>query len=58
MTIQVWLGFVFCVVWLIALRVIRSMGRVLNQKIDRFLDSSSDYVIQIDNLPIGKYTES
>jgi len=56
MRIQVWLGFLFCTIWIIALRIIRSMGRILNKKIDENLDSSSDYVIQIYNLPIGKYT--
>lgn len=55
--IQLWLGFVFCFVWLISNRMIQSLGRTLNQKIDLYLDSSSDYCIQIDNLPFGDYTE-
>lgn len=58
MRVQVWLGFLFCTIWILALRIIRSMGRILNKKIDDNLDSSSDYVIQIYNLPIGKYTET
>lgn len=58
MRVQLWLGFLFCTIWILALRIIRSMGRILNKKIDDNLDSSSDYVIQIYNLPIGKYTES
>lgn len=56
MQVQVWLGFVLCLVWIIAIRVLRSMGRILNKKIDNLLDSSSDYVIQISNLPHGNYT--
>ena len=33
------------------------MGRILNKKVDEYLDSSSDYVIQISNLPFENYTE-
>lgn len=55
--IQIWLGVLFCFVWIVSIRIIRSMGRILNKKIDSFLDSSSDYVIQISNLPFGGYTE-
>jgi hypothetical protein len=55
MRIQVWLGFALCVFWIIGIKVIRSMGRILNKKIDSLLDSSSDYVIQISNLPNGNY---
>ena len=58
MQIHLWLGFVMCVIWIIGTRIIRSMGRILNKKIDSLLDSSSDYVIQIYNLPYGGYTES
>ncbi len=58
MKIQVWLGFILCLIWIISIRIIRSMGRILNKKIDSFLDSSSDYVIQISNLPYAKYTET
>lgn len=58
MQIHLWLGFVMCVIWIIGTRIIRSMGRILNRKIDSLLDSSSDYVIQIYNLPYGGYTES
>ena len=54
---QVWLGFLFCVVWVFGLRIIRTKGRELNVKIDHYLDSSSDYVIQMSNLPYGNYTE-
>lgn len=58
MQIHLWLGFLMCVIWIIGTRIIRSMGRILNRKIDSLLDSSSDYVIQIYNLPYGGYTES
>lgn len=58
MQVQVWLGFVLCLVWIISIRVLRSLGRILNKKIDNLLDSSSDYVIQISNLPYGEYTET
>lgn len=54
--VQVWLGFLLCIVWIVSIRVLRSMGRILNRKIDSFLDSSSDYMIQITNLPNGKYS--
>lgn len=53
MAIQVWLGFASCIIWLISIRVLRSMARIFNRKIDASLDSSSDYVIQIYNLPFG-----
>jgi hypothetical protein len=56
MEVQVWLGFLLCFIWVIAIRVIRSLGRILNKKIDNLLDSSSDYVIQLSNLPCGAYT--
>lgn len=58
MQIQVWLGLVICIIWLMAIRIIRSMGRIFNRKIDASLDSSSDYAIQIYNLPFGEYTEN
>ena len=58
MEIQVWLGFLLCLIWVIAIRVLRSLGRILNKKIDNLLDSSSDYVIQISNLPYGSYSET
>lgn len=58
MRIQVWLGFALCVFWIIGIKVIRSMGRILNKKIDSLLDSSSDYVIQISNLPNGNYNQT
>lgn len=58
MQIQVWLGFLMCIIWIIGTRIIRSMGRILNKKIDSLLDSSSDYKIQIYNLPYGSYTEN
>lgn len=58
MQIQAWLGFLLCVIWIVAIRVLRSMGRILNKRIDSLLDSSSDYVIQIYNLPYGGYTET
>ena len=54
--IQLWLGFVFCFIWMVCLRMMQTFGRNLNQKIDHYLDSSSDYCIQIDNLPYGNYT--
>lgn len=57
MEVQVWLGFLLCLIWVIAIRVIRSLGRILNKKIDNLLDSSSDYVIQLSNLPCGAYTQ-
>ena len=57
MTYQVWLGLLFCLVWILGMRIIRNMGRNLNRKVDQFLDSSSDYVVQISNLPEGTYTE-
>lgn len=56
MQIQVWLGLLMCVIWILGTRIIRSMGRILNKKIDSLLDSSSDYVIQIYNLPYGGYS--
>ena len=54
---QLWLGFLFCLVWMIGLKIIQSFGRMLNEQIDLYLDSSSDYCVQIDNLPFGEYTE-
>lgn len=56
-TVQLWLGFLFCCVWMVVTRMIQSLGRRLNMRIDRYLDSSSDYCIQIDNLPFGSYIE-
>lgn len=47
-----------CIIWIIGTRIIRSMGRILNRKIDSLLDSSSDYKIQIYNLPYASYTEN
>lgn len=55
--IQVWLGLIICIIWILGIRIVRSFGRQLNKKIDSRLDSSSDYCIQVSNLPLGDFTE-
>ena len=51
--IQLWLGFVMCVFWLIGLKLISSFGMKKDREIDASLESASDYTIRIDNLPYG-----
>ena len=55
--IQMWLGFVFCLVWSVGARLIRVLGRKKAQKIDDLLESSSDNNIFIEKLPVGDYHE-
>lgn len=52
-----WLGFVFCLLWSVAVRLIKRLGRRKSQEIDDLLDSSSDEAIFISKLPIGEYHE-
>jgi hypothetical protein len=56
MVFQWWLGVVFTVVWLIATKVIKVYGRIMDKKIDHMLNSASDQAIFIKNLPQGDYT--
>jgi hypothetical protein len=56
MVIQWWLGVVFTVVWLIATKVIKVHGRIMDKKIDHMLNSASDKAIFIKNLPQGDFT--
>ena len=56
MVIQWWLGVVFTVVWLIATKVIKAHGKIMDKKIDQMLDSASDQAIFIKNLPQGDFT--
>jgi hypothetical protein len=56
MLIQLILGMVMCIIWVIALRCIYYAGLSKEQTIDDQLDSSSDYSIFIDHLPAGKYS--
>ena len=58
MMVQVWLAIPVCFFWAVGIRLIRNMGRRLNEKIDDKLDSSSDYCIWIEDLPTGKYHEA
>lgn len=55
---DLWLGFLFCLIWITALRIIRTQGRNLNQKINHYLESSSDYCVEVNNLPFGEFSES
>ena len=54
---QLWLGFVMCLFWGFAVHLIRAEGRKKNREIDDQLDSSADYQIFMENLPIKNYHE-
>lgn len=54
---QLWLGFIFSIVWAITLRFIKFVGREKNKNVDEKLRSASDYTIKIENLPYGSYSE-
>ena len=54
---QLWLGFVMCLFWGFAVHLIRAEGRKKNREIDDQLESSADYQIFIENLPIRNYHE-
>ena len=51
--VQLWLGLAACLIWIIAVKLIRVLGRRKNREVDEFLNSSSDYSIKIDKLPFG-----
>ncbi len=55
--IQVWLGLILCVIWLLGIKLISILAHDLNNKIDMNLDSASDYSIKIENLPYNSYNE-
>ena len=57
MEYQLWNGFVMCVLWMIGLRLIISLGLKKHKWIDDSLDSASDYTVKIENLPYGSYHE-
>ena len=46
-----------CFIWSVAVRFIRTWGRIKNKRIDDDLDSSSDYNIFLEKLPVGEYHE-
>lgn len=54
---QLWLGFAFCLMWSVAVRLIKRLGRRKGQQIDNELETSSSEVIFISKLPIGEYHE-
>lgn len=58
MIAQWWLGLVFCIVWLMATRVTKHNGRIMNKEIDRKLASASDKAVLIRKLPQGDFTEA
>ncbi len=41
------------VVWVIWSRIIKYIGNLKNEEIDKNLKSASDYAIKISNLPYG-----
>lgn len=53
MQIQLWLGFFMCILWMVGLKFITTLGLKKDRDIDDSLDSASDYTIKIDNLPYG-----
>jgi hypothetical protein len=53
MEIQLWLGTLMCLIWMIGLKLITTLGMKKDKEIDDSLDSASDYTIKIDNLPYG-----
>lgn len=55
--IQLILGMIMCVVWVITLRCVQHIGEKKEKSIDNRLDSSSDLSIFISNLPPGQYSE-
>lgn len=57
MQIQLWLGFFMCILWMVGLKFITTLGLKKDRDIDDSLDSASDYTIKIDNLPYGQYDE-
>ena len=57
MIVQLCLGFLMCFIWSVAVKFIRTWGRMKNKSIDDDLDSSSDYNIFLEKLPVGEYDE-
>ena len=57
MSLQLWLGFIFCMVWIVAVRLITELGIKKDTEIDESLNSASDYTLRVENLPFGKYNE-
>ena len=52
-----WLGFIFCLLWIIGVRLITKLGIEKDNKIDLSLNSASEYTLSIGNLPFGGFTE-
>lgn len=55
---QLILGTVMCLLWALGTRLIRDFGRKKNRDIDAKLDSSSDYYVWIERMPVGQYIEA
>ena len=47
----------FCIMWLVAIRLIKYFGKKKNELIDQRLNSASDTAIKISNLPNDQYSE-
>lgn len=43
------------VVWVISSKVVKYVGKIKDEEIDRDLTSASDYAIKIGGLPYGEY---
>ena len=57
MSIQLWLGALMCLIMMVGLKLITTLGMKKDKEIDDSLDSASDYTIKIQNLPFGEYDE-
>ncbi len=56
-SVQAWLGLAAMIVWVIASRIVKYVGKIKDEEIDRDLTSASDYTIKIGELPYGEYNE-
>lgn len=45
-------------VWVFGIKIIKKLGELKDEHIDRMLESASDYAVKIDNLPYGDYNET
>jgi hypothetical protein len=53
--VQLWLGLTAMILWAIASRVVKYIGTIKNEEIDKDLTSASDFAIKISNLPYGEF---
>lgn len=55
--IQLWLGFVSCLIWIGILRYAKLKAEMIHQDVDKLTQTPSDMAIKFENIPFGECDE-